>query len=49
MTLKRRSASGIPATLGFMPPLSWWNDAFVNPPLALAFARETGRCARARC
>jgi hypothetical protein len=27
------------AVLGFMlSPLSWWNDAFVNVPLALVFA-----------
>ena len=27
------------AVLGFMlSPLSWWNDLFVNVPLALAFA-----------
>lgn len=27
------------AFVGFMlSPLSWWNDAFVNVPLALAFA-----------
>jgi len=27
------------ATIGFwLSPLSWWNDAFVNIPLALAFA-----------
>jgi len=39
MTLKRKLAGGILATLGFMlSPLSWWNDAFVNLPLALAFA-----------
>lgn len=27
------------ATIGFwLSPLSWWNDAFVNLPLALVFA-----------
>lgn len=35
--------------LGFMlSPLSWWNDAFVNLPLALAFAwRVSSVCAEA--
>ena len=32
-------AGGVLAILGFMlSPLSWWNDLFVNVPLALAFA-----------
>jgi hypothetical protein len=36
---KRKVTGGILATIGFMlSPLSWWNDAFVNFPLALAFA-----------
>ena len=39
MTLKRKIAGGIVAVVGFMlSPLSWWNDAFVNLPLALVFA-----------
>jgi len=39
MGLKRRFAGGLVATVGFMlSPLSWWNDLFVNVPLALAFA-----------
>jgi len=39
MPWKRKVAGGILAVLGFMlSPLSWWNDAFVNLPLALAFA-----------
>lgn len=39
MGLKRRFAGGMLATVGFMlSPLSWWNDLFVNVPLALAFA-----------
>jgi len=30
---------GVLAIIGFMlSPLSWWNDLFVNVPLALAFA-----------
>jgi hypothetical protein len=36
---KRKIAGGILAFVGFMlSPLSWWNDLFVNIPLALAFA-----------
>lgn len=39
MPWKQKVAGGILAALGFMlSPLSWWNDAFVNLPLALAFA-----------
>jgi hypothetical protein len=30
---------GILVTIGFLfSPLSWWNDLFVNVPLAAAFA-----------
>lgn len=49
MTLKRKTAGAILATPGFMPPLPWWNDAFVNLPLGLVSARKTGGCTRARC
>jgi hypothetical protein len=39
MAWKRKVSGGVLAVLGFMlSPLSWWNDAFVNFPLALAFA-----------
>jgi hypothetical protein len=39
MPWKRKVVGGLLAVLGFMlSPLSWWNDAFVNLPLALAFA-----------
>jgi len=39
MALKRKLAGGVLAILGFMlSPLSWWNDALVNLPLALGFA-----------
>jgi hypothetical protein len=39
MAWKRKVAGGIVAFIGFMlSPLSWWNDLFVNVPLALAFA-----------
>ena len=36
---KRRGFSALLALIGFLlSPLSWWNDLFVNVPLALAFA-----------
>jgi hypothetical protein len=36
---KRKASGGLLVFVGFMlSPLSWWNDAFVNLPLALAFA-----------
>ena len=39
MAWKRKVAGGVLAFIGFMlSPLSWWNDLFVNVPLALAFA-----------
>ena len=39
MGWKRKVTGGVLATIGFMlSPLSWWNDLFVNVPLALAFA-----------
>lgn len=39
MGWKRRVSGGIVGIIGYMlSPLSWWNDAFVNLPLALAFA-----------
>ncbi len=39
MGWKRKATGGFLAVVGFMlSPLSWWNDAFVNLPLALAFA-----------
>lgn len=39
MSLKRKLTGGVLAFIGFMlSPLSWWNDLFVNIPLALAFA-----------
>lgn len=39
MSLKRKLAGGTLAFIGFLlSPLSWWNDLFVNVPLALAFA-----------
>jgi hypothetical protein len=39
MAWKRKVHGGLLAVVGFMlSPLSWWNDLFVNVPLALAFA-----------
>ncbi len=39
MTWKRKTLGGLVAFIGYMlSPLSWWNDLFVNVPLALAFA-----------
>jgi hypothetical protein len=39
MGWKRRVSGGVMAAAGYMlSPLSWWNDAFVNLPLAYIFA-----------
>jgi hypothetical protein len=39
MAWKRKVAGGVLAFVGYMlSPLSWWNDLFVNVPLALGFA-----------
>ena len=39
MLAKRKFRGGILATIGFvLSPLSWWNDIFINLPLAYAFA-----------
>ena len=39
MAWKRKISGGVVAIIGYMlSPLSWWNDLFVNVPLALAFA-----------
>jgi len=39
MAWKRKVTGGLLAAIGYMlSPLSWWNDLFVNVPLALAFA-----------
>lgn len=43
MAWKRRISGGVLGLIGFMlSPLSWWNDAVVNLPLALAFAWLVG-------
>jgi hypothetical protein len=45
MAWKRKVSGGILATIGFLlSPLSWWNDAFVNIPLALLFAWLVSFC-----
>jgi hypothetical protein len=39
MAWKRKVTGGFVALVGFMlSPLSWWNDLFVNVPLAVGFA-----------
>ena len=39
MAWKRKVSGGVLAAIGYMlSPLSWWNDMFVNIPLALVFA-----------
>ena len=38
MTWKRRVGGGLVVFIGFMlSPLSWWNDLFVNVPIAVGF------------
>jgi hypothetical protein len=40
---KRKVSGGVVAFIGYLlSPLSWWNDAFVNLPLALLFAWTVG-------
>ena len=39
MAWKRKVTGGLLAVVGYLlSPLSWWNDMFVNVPLALAVA-----------
>jgi len=39
MAWKRKVKGGFLAAVGYLlSPLSWWNDMFVNVPLALVFA-----------
>jgi hypothetical protein len=39
MVWKRKVTGSLVALIGYMlSPLSWWNDMFVNVPLALVFA-----------
>jgi hypothetical protein len=43
MAWKRKISGSVLAVVGYMlSPLSWWNDAFVNLPLAVAFAWVIG-------
>jgi hypothetical protein len=38
MSWKRKTTGGLLGVIGFMlSPLSWWNDLFVNVPLAVGF------------
>ena len=38
MSWKRKGQGGLLAFVGFLlSPLSWWNDAFINLPLAFGF------------
>ena len=44
VTLRERLGWGITAAVGYiLSPLSWWNDAFVNIPIALAAAKALER------
>ena|SRR3569832_1739198 len=39
MALRRKVTGSVVALIGYvLSPLSWWNDLFVNVPLAIAFA-----------
>lgn len=41
--MKRKIKGGVLATIGFLlSPLSWWNDIFINLPLAYVFALPFG-------
>lgn len=41
--LKKYSAGGVLASIGFiLSPLTWWNDLFINLPLAFGFAYAVG-------
>jgi hypothetical protein len=45
MLSKRKVTGGVLVVVGFMlSPLSWWNDAFVNLPLAYVFAWGVSAC-----
>ncbi len=45
--MKKRIAGGALAILGFLlSPLSWWNDLFINIPLAYVFALPFGFVSR---
>ena len=38
MAWKRKVQGGVLGVIGFvLSPLSWWNDAFINLPLAIGF------------
>ncbi len=43
MSWKRKFQGGLVAFIGFLlSPLSWWNDLFVNVPLAIGFGWLVG-------
>jgi hypothetical protein len=45
MPWKRKITGGTLAVIGYLlSPLSWWNDLFVNVPLALVFAWLVSTC-----
>jgi len=45
MAWNRKLGGGVLVTVGFLlSPLSWWNDAFVNLPLAVGFAWGLSAC-----
>ena len=45
--MKNKTKGGILATIGYiLSPLSWWNDIFINIPLAYAFAFPFGLISR---
>jgi len=47
MLWKRKATGGVLTFVGYMlSPLSWWNDLYVNVPLALAFAWLVGLFSR---
>lgn len=47
MNWKRKFGGSVVGLIGFLlSPLSWWNDLFVNVPLAFAFASVVGWCWR---
>ena len=43
MSRKRKIQGGVLGLIGFLlSPLSWWNDAFINLPLAIGFGWLVG-------
>ncbi len=47
MITKKKAVKGVVATFGYLlSPLSWWNDIFLNIPLAYGFAYLFGLISR---